>query len=81
MRNQKEKNKYEMTEEKYNLFFRGLCPDCKKGHLELDRTYSQMENGYDHSMSVYECCDCGEDFVEYLSDDPKIIDCVEYQEW
>jgi len=75
----KEENRYEMTEEKYDLFDRGLCVDCK-GKLEEDWYSAQEFQGYEHSMRVYKCSQCGELFAEYLSDNPKIIDCVEYYE-
>ena len=77
---EQEESRWTMTEEKYDLFFRGRCPECG-GHLEEDWYSAQVYQGYEHSMCVYKCIDCGELFAEYLSDDPDIIDCVEYHEW
>ena len=78
---EQEEGKWTMTEEKYDLFYRGRCPDCE-GLLEEDWfAAQQFYQGFEHSMCVYKCCDCGELFAEYLSENPNITDCVEYHEW
>lgn len=73
-------DKYDMTPEKYKLFMKGLCPVCK-GQMEEDWSAGQICEGYEHRIWVGKCKECGLRFADYESDDPDIIDCVEYYDY
>lgn len=62
------------------LFRSGNCWKCKGELSEL--SFDEMEcDGYLHRMTAYKCDECGQDYTEYESEDPRVRDHVDDCTW